>query len=163
MSPVNRVRGGKPEYFVEGFPPTPDAEAANLRITRPEIYYGLLTSDYVFVDTQQQEFDYPATDATGGDHYTSYAGKGGIRIGDSPLAKFAFSVRLGDGNLLLSKAFKPTTRVLIRRDVRERVMTIAPFLQLDSDPYLVVTDSGRLVWVLDAYTISDRYPYSTAV
>ncbi|MCS6776373.1 MAG: UPF0182 family protein [Chloroherpetonaceae bacterium] len=163
MSPVNRVRNGEPEYFIEGFPPTPSAEASNLKVTRPEIYFGLLTSDYVFVDTEQPEFDYPATEATDGDNYTTYRGRGGIRIGDAPLAKLAFSMRLGDARMLLFKGFKPSTRVLIRRDVRERVQTVAPFLQLDSDPYLVVTDSGRLVWILDAYTLSDRYPYSTAV
>jgi uncharacterized protein len=163
MSPVNRVQNGAPDYFLEGFPPVASKDAPNLRVTRPEIYYGLLASDYVFVDTQQKEFDYPATDAAVGDHYTTYAGKGGIRIGDSMLAKLAFSARLGDGKMLLSKAFTDKTRVLIRRDIRERVQTVAPFLQLDSDPYLVVSDSGRLVWIVDGYTISDRYPYSTAV
>lgn len=163
ISPVNRVREGAPEYFIEGFPPTPSQDAPTLKVTRPEIYYGLLSPSYVFVETQQKEFDYPATDATAGDHYTTYDGKGGIRIGDSLLAKLAFSARLGDGKMLLSKAFTSNTRVLIRRDIRERVQTIAPFLQLDSDPYIVVTDSGRLVWVVDGYTISDRYPYSTAV
>src|SRR5581483_1849686 len=84
--------------------------------------------------------------------------------GDKPLAKLAFSLRLGDANVMLSRQFKPTTRVLFRRDIRERVMTVAPFLQQDGDPYLVVNpDDGRLVWMLDCYTISDRYPYSTPV
>jgi len=165
MSPVNKVRDGEPDYLVQGFPPVGSAEAKGLKITRPEIYFGQLASDYVFVDTTQKEFDYPATDnATGGgstDHYNNYEGKGGIRIGDATLAKLAFSLRLGDTNVLLAKGFKPSTRVLIRRDIRERVMTVAPFLQLDSDPYLVVSESGRLVWMLDAYTISDQYPYST--
>ena len=165
MSPVNQVRDGEPEYLVQGFPPTPSVEAKGLKVTRPEIYFGQLAADYVFVDTTQKEFDYPATDdATGGgstDHYTNYAGKGGIRIGDALLAKLAFSLRLGDTNVLLAKGFKASTRVLIRRDIRERVMTVAPFLQLDTDPYLVVSDSGRMVWMLDAYTISDQYPYAT--
>jgi uncharacterized protein len=164
MSPVNKVRDGEPEYLVQGFPPMASSDAPGLKITRPEIYFGLLSSDYVFVDTTQKEFDYPATDDVGGgstDHYTNYEGKGGIRIGDASLSKLAFSLRLGDTNVLLAKGFKPSTRVLIRRDVRERVMTVAPFLQLDSDPYLVVSKSGRLVWMLDAYTISDRFPYST--
>lgn len=165
MSPVNKVVTGEPEYLVQGFPPTASSAAIGLQITRPEIYFGLLSSDYVFVDTTQKEFDYPATDNAGGggstDHYTNYEGKGGIRIGDATLSKLAFSLRLGDTNVLLAKGFKPSTRVLIRRDVRERVMTVAPFLLLDSDPYLAVSKSGRLVWMLDAYTISDQFPYAT--
>jgi uncharacterized membrane protein (UPF0182 family) len=166
MSPVNKVVDGLPTYFLQGIPPraTPPQEPA-LKLDRPEIYYGLLNTEYVFVDTEQQEFDYPATDTAGGkggsqDHYTTYQGKGGIVIGNHALAKLAFSAFLGDTNILLSRSFKPSTRVLFRREVRERVHLIAPFLQLDSDPYLVVAE-GRMVWILDAYTISDRYPYAT--
>lgn len=167
MSPVNAVRNGDPVYYLQGFPVTASPEAAALKITRPEIYYGQLAHEYVFVDTQQQEFDYPSTDSAAGaggtqDHYTSYAGKGGIRIGDAPLAKLAFSLRLGDGNVLLANGFKPETRVLFRRDIRERLQTVAPFVQQDADPYLVIdTASGRLVWIIDCYTLTDRYPYST--
>ena len=73
----------------------------------------------------------------------------------------AFSLRLGDANILLSRNFKPETRVLIRRDIRERIQTVAPFVQQDRDPYLVVADDGKLVWIVDCYTLSDHYPYST--
>ena len=118
------------------------------------------------MDSTQDEFDYPATDAANGagglkDHYTKYAGKGGIQIGDSEIAKLAFSMRLGDANILLSRNFKPETRVLIRRDIRERIQTVAPFVQQDRDPYLVATDDGKLIWIVDCYTLSDHYPYST--
>ena len=171
MSPVNAVTDGLPNYFLQGFPPqaqgealnpasltstkdarhpTPDTRYPSLQITRPQIYFGQLTQDYVFVNSTQDEFDYPATDAANGagglkDHYTKYAGKGGIQIGDSEIAKLAFSMRLGDANILLSRNFKPETRVLIRRDIRERIQTVAPFVQQDRDPYLVATDDGKLI------------------
>lgn len=167
MSPVNRTLSGDPDYFVQGFPPTPTPEAANIKITHPEIYYGQLGYDQVYVDTQQQEFDYPsggagATAGSNQDHYTSYAGRGGIRIGDSYLKKLAFASRLGDWNLLLASNLKPESRILFRRDIRDRLQTIAPFVQQDGDPYIVVNpDDGRLVWITDCYTMSDKYPYST--
>ena len=164
MSPVNTAVQGTPQYFIEGFPPKPSPEAASLKVTQPKIYYGLLSHEYVFVNTTQEEFD-PTLEgqARATAQEREYTGKGGIRIGDAPLAKMAFSIRLGDANTLLAKGFKPTTRVLFRRDIRERVQLIAPFVQQDSDPYLVVTDDGRLVWMIDCYTLSDRYPYSTPV
>ncbi|HLK57924.1 MAG TPA: UPF0182 family protein, partial [Chthonomonadaceae bacterium] len=166
MSPVNKVLDGNPDYFLSGLPVVSSPEAPTIKITQPDIYYGQLEHDYVFVDTAQQEFDFPSTEGSGvggaQDHYINYQGKGGIRIGDAPLAKWAFSLRLGDALMLLQNGFKPETRILFRRDIRERVQTIAPFLQQDADPYLVINpDDGRLVWVVDCYTLSDRYPYST--
>lgn len=166
MSPVNRIIEGAPDYFLSGLPLVNSAEAQSVKVTQPDIYYGQMTPDAVFVDTVQPEFDYPSTD-TGGvggsqDHYNIYTGKGGIRIGDAPLAKFAFSLHLGDPLMLLQNGFKPQTRILYRRDIRSRLQTIAPFLQQDRDPYLVVDpDTGKLIWFVDCYTISDRYPYST--
>ncbi len=167
MSPVNRIVEGAPDYFLSGLPVTNSAEASSVKVSQPDIYYGQLSDDPVFVDTAQQEFDYPSTEtaATGGkqDHYSSYTGKGGIRIGDSPLARLAFSLHLSDPLMLLQNGFKPQTRILYRREIRGRLQTIAPFLQQDRDPYMVVQpDSGRLVWVIDCYTISDKFPYSTA-
>jgi uncharacterized membrane protein (UPF0182 family) len=169
MSPVNRTIDGDPDYFIQGFPPVSAEEASSLRVTQPEIYYGQLAHEHVYVDTQQQEFDYPSTNntsdsgvATTQDHYTNYHGRGGIRIGDSYLRKLAFAARLGDWNLMLANNLKPETRVLYRRDIRERVMTVAPFVQQDNDPYLIVNPSnGRLTWMIDCYTMSDRFPYST--
>ncbi len=168
MSPVNKVVEGGPDYFIQGIPPVIAPEASGLKLAQPDIYYGQLANEYAFVDTEVKEFDYPSTSGNGqGDgqgRYTHYQGRGGIRIGDAPLAKLAFSLRLGDTNVLLARGFKPSTRVLFRRDIRERVQTVAPFLQQDGDPYLVVNpDDGRLVWIIDGYTLSDRYPYSTPV
>ncbi len=167
MSPVNRTLEGSPDYFIEGFPPTPRGEASGLNIAQPEIYYGQLAHQPVYVNTQQPEFDYPSGQNAGGgsaaqDHYTNYKGRGGIEIGDSYWRKLAFASRLGDWNLMLASNLTPRTRVLFRRDIRDRLQTVAPFVQQDADPYLVVTpDTGRLLWMMDCYTMSDRYPYST--
>lgn len=166
VSPVNRIVEGAPDYFVSGLPLSTSADAQDLKVTQPDIYYGQLSNEAVFVNTAQQEFDYPSTDgaSTGGaqDHYSSYTGKGGIRIGDAPLAKLAFSLHLSDPLMLLQNGFKPQTRILYRREIRERLQTIAPFLQQDRDPYLVIEpQTGKLIWIIDCYTQSDKFPYST--
>lgn len=167
MSPVNRITEGNPDYFLSGLPVTASAQAPELQVSQPDIYYGLLAHDYVFTDAAQQEFDYPATEnasvAGSQDRYNNYRGKGGIRIGNSELRKTAFSIRFGDANVVLAKNFTENTRVLFHRDIRDRLQTIAPFIQQDADPYLIVDpDDGRLVWMIDCYTMSDKYPYSTA-
>jgi len=162
MSPVNQNVDGDPVYLIEGFPPKATGEAAGLTIAHPQIYYGMLDYRPVYVDTQQPEFDYPATGNDDQDHYAFYQGHGGIRIGNSLFRKLLFAYRLNDWNLLLIHSLTPNTRVLWRRDIRERVQLVAPFLQQDTDPYLVIDpDNGHLVWVIDGYTLSDRYPYAT--
>lgn len=162
MSPVNRSLSGDPSFFVQGFPPASSAEASELKVSRPQIYYGMLAGDPIYVETQQPEFDFPSGGGGGQDHYSNFTGKGGIRIGDSIVRKLAFASTLGDTNLLLANNLKPQTRVLFRRDIRERLQMIAPFVQQDGDPYLVVNpDNGRLVWIIDCYTLSDRFPYAT--
>ncbi len=164
MSPVNRAVQGEPEYFVDGFPPKSSGAATGLTVNQPEIYYGTLNNGAVYVDTQQPEFDYPSTsgEGSGQDHYSNFQGMGGITIGNSLLRKVAFAVNRGDWNLLLADNLKPTTRILFRRDIRERIRLAAPFLQEDTDPYLVVNqDNGSLVWMVDCYTVSSNYPYST--
>jgi uncharacterized membrane protein (UPF0182 family) len=167
MSPVNKILDGNPDYFLSGLPVTASAQAPELQVSQPDIYYGLLAHDYVFTDAAQKEFDYPATEnasvAGSQDRYNNYRGKGGIRIGNSELRKTAFSIRFGDANVLLAKNFTENTRVLFRRDIRDRLQNIAPFIQQDADPYLVLDpDDGRLVWMIDCYTMSDKYPYATA-
>jgi len=166
MSPVNRIVEGGPDYFISGLPLTSSSEATELKISQPDIYYGQLSRDAVFVNTAQPEFDYPSTETAGTngtqDHYSTYVGKGGIRIGDAPLAKLAFSLHLSDPLMLLQNGFKPQTKILYRREIRDRLQTIAPFLQQDRDPYLVVEpETGKLIWIIDCYTQSDRFPYST--
>jgi uncharacterized membrane protein (UPF0182 family) len=154
VSPVNRVtREGLPEFWVKDIPPV---ASSDLRISRPELYFSELANDYVFAKTRAKEFDYPAGDQN---VYTTYAGQGGIPLG-SFWRKVLFAAYLGDTKLLLSNDVTPDSRVLIYRNIRERVQRIAPFLRYDDDPYLVISAAGRLVWLLDGYTISDGFPYS---
>ncbi len=156
MSPVNEVRGeGLPVLYVQDLPPR---ISINLPITRPQIYYGERGSAYVFVRTRVQEFDYPQGDIN---VRTTYTGKGGVPL-DSLLKKLAFSYRFGDSELLFAQALTAESRVMLNRNIRDAARIIAPFLTYDRDPYLVVAD-GRLIWLLDAYTTSSRYPYSQPV
>ena len=153
-SPVNRISPeGLPEFFLKDIPPVGSGLP---KVTRPEIYYGELGNDYVFVRTRSQELDYPSGDQN---VYTRYGGRGGIPV-NSLLAKLAFALRFGELKVLLSDDLTAESRVMIYRDIGARVRQAAPFLRFDHDPYLVVTESGRLVWMADGYTTSDRYPYA---
>ncbi len=158
LGPVTQVTPeGLPVLLVKDIPPV--SSAAEITVTRPEIYYGKLSSSYVIVNTKSKEFDYPA----GEDNvFTEYAGAGGVKI-DSLLRKLAFTAHFGSMKLLLSNDVTAASRVLYHRNIAERVGRVLPFLRLDSDPHMVVTDDGRLVWMYDAYTVSDRFPYSQPV
>lgn len=154
MNPVDSVTpDGQPEFFIKDLPPQSNV---NIEVTQPEIYYGESTNDTVFVSSGREEFSYPSGTEN---VYTSYAGTGGVPL-DSFLKRVAFAIRLGDANLLLSDEIDAGTRIQFYRQIQERTRQIAPFLALDSDPYLVVAD-GRLVWIQDAYTASTRFPFST--
>ena len=156
-SPVNRISpAGLPESYLKDIPPS---GAVLPKITRPEIYYGELGNDYAFVRTRSQELDYPSGDQN---VYTRYQGRGGIPV-NSFLTKLAFAARFGELKVLLSDDFTAESRVMIYRDIGARVRQAAPFLRFDKDPYLVVTGDGRLVWMVDGYTATDRYPYSQPV
>jgi uncharacterized membrane protein (UPF0182 family) len=158
VGPVNRISPeGLPEFFIQDIPP---AVAGGMpKIARPEIYYGEIGNEYVFVRTRSQELDYPSGDQN---VYTQYAGRGGIPV-NSLLRKAAFAARFGALNLLLSNDLTPESRVMIYRDIAARVQEAAPFLKFDRDPYLVIAADGHLVWMIDGYTTSDRYPYATPV
>ncbi|MDP9205535.1 MAG: UPF0182 family protein [Gemmatimonadota bacterium] len=154
MAPVNQVTDeGLPVLFIKDLPPV---STVSLKLTRPQIYYGELTKEYVFVGTKQKEFDYPAGDAN---IYTSYTGRGGVPIG-SFIRRVLYAFQLGSLKILLSDDIRGNARILYRRTVMDRATTAMPFLDFDSDPYLIVTDAGQLKWILDAYTESDAYPYS---
>ena len=154
FGPVSRIsKEGLPEFFVKDIPPV---SLADIKVTRPEIYYGELSNDYVVVKTRVPEFSYPT--ATG-NITTTYAGKGGVTI-DSLLKKALFAARFGTEKLLLSSDITTESRILYNRNINERVKAVAPFLRFDGDPYMVVMDNGRLTWIIDAYTCSDRLPYS---
>jgi len=157
LSPVNEVgQEGLPLLWVRDIPP--QTRYPELTITRPEIYHGELTDDYVIVRTTAREFDYPSGDEN---VYTTYQGAGGVVL-DSALKRLAYALRLGSSQLLFSNYITPESRLLWRRTMDERVRTVAPFLRYDPDPYPVIV-AGRLVWLLDAYTVSDRYPYSEPI
>ncbi len=152
MTPVNRVsEEGMPEFFIKDIPPE---AIAGLSIRRPEIYYGELTTNYVVVNTNVRELDFPRGDEN---VYTRYQGRGGIRLRYLP--RLALAYRFGDARLLLSRDIHSDSRLLFARQISTRLTRIAPFLRYDRDPYLVLAD-GRLVWIVDAFTVTDRYPYA---
>jgi len=154
MAPVNQVTSeGLPVLFIKDLPP---ASTVAIKLTRPQIYYGELTGDYVFVGTRQQEFDYPSGDQN---IYTNYKGRGGVPIG-SFLRRVLYAFQFGSLKILLSDDIKGSARVLYRRNIVERATTAMPFLDFDADPYLIITDAGELKWIIDAYTSSDAYPYA---
>ncbi|MDQ6870843.1 MAG: UPF0182 family protein [Gemmatimonadota bacterium] len=154
MAPVNQVTTeGLPVLFIKDLPP---ASTISIKLTRPQIYYGELTNDYVFVGTKQKEFDYPAGEAN---IYTNYTGRGGVPIG-SFLRRVLYAFQLGSLKILLSDDIRGNARILYHRNVMDRATSAMPFLDFDNDPYLTVNDAGQLKWILDAYTTSDMYPYS---
>ena len=153
LSPVNRVsKEGLPEFFIKDIPP---ASTINIKISRPEIYYGENSNDYVFVRTNRPEFDYPVGNQN---VYSRYEGKGGVGL--SFLRKLLFAVRFGSFTMLLSDDITPSSRIMYYRQIKDRVARIVPFAALDSDPYLVISPEGRLLWFLDGYTMTGLFPYS---
>jgi uncharacterized membrane protein (UPF0182 family) len=154
LGPVNQVtQEGLPVLFIKNLPP---ASSVSLRVTRPELYFGELTDSWVFARTAQKEFDYPSGEEN---IFTSYAGTGGVRVG-SLLRRLVLATYLGSLKVLLSSDITSDSRAMYFRNIRVRARTALPFLLFDNDPYLVVTDSGRLRWILDAYTATSRYPYA---
>jgi uncharacterized membrane protein (UPF0182 family) len=156
VNPVNEVtKEGLPQLWIKDLPPVTAFE--DLSIERPEIYYGEDPGDYVFVNTTEREFNYPSGDQN---VFTSYEGTGGV-VMDTLLKKLAFAARLADLNMLLSREFTEESRVMLHRNIRERVRVLAPFLEYDRDPYLVINqETGRLFWIQDAYTTSALFPYA---
>ena len=154
FGPVNQVTPvGLPEFFVKDIPPV---ATAGIKITRPEIYFGELANDYVLVQTKSQELDYPAGDQN---VYSNYQGRGGVGIG-SLWRRLIFSAYYATFRIVLSQDLTAESRVLYNRRIHERVKKITPFLTFDRDAYLVIAQDGRLFWILDGYTTSERYPYS---
>ena len=158
LGPSNEVTGeGLPVLFIKDLPPV---SSVDVRVTRPQIYYGEQSNDFVLAPSQQREFDYPAGEGDAA-AYSSYDGRGGVSAG-SFLRRLLFAIRFGSLNILLSSDLTDKTRILYYRDVRERAERAMPFLLFDRDPYMVIANDGRLHWILDAYTASDRYPYARA-
>ncbi|MEG6565592.1 UPF0182 family protein [Thermoanaerobacterium saccharolyticum] len=152
MSTVNDVTAtGQPDMVIKNIPPV---SSTNIKITRPEIYFGELTNTYAIVNTKTGEFDYPAGD-TNKENF--YSGKSGIPM--TFLNKLLYTIYTGNIKILLSTDITPDSRMLLFRNIKDRVQRIAPFLIYDDDPYIVV-DNGKLYWMIDAYTYSGNYPYS---
>ena len=158
LGPVNETTDeGLPVLMVQDIPPI--SNTPSIKVTQPSIYFGELVSDHVFVRTRDKEFHYPSGD---GNVETEYDGEDGVRF-DSGLARLAIAIRLGTLKLLLSNDIDTDSRVLMYRNISERVRKVTPFLAFDGDPYMVVREDGTLVWICDAYTVSNRYPYAEPV
>lgn len=156
MSPVNRVtRNGLPEFLIQDIPPVSNT---SLEITQPRLYYGETTDSYIFTGTNTDEFDYPRSEENAANRYD---GLGGVPM-PTWFHRLAYALDLGNFTVLISNYFTPESRILYHRPILERVQQIAPFLSYDNDPYLTIVD-GRLQWIIDAYTVSDRFPYSAPV
>jgi len=154
LSPVNAVNAdGLPTLLIKNIPPEFETE---LKITRPEIYFGETTTDYIIVNTSEKEFDYPK----GSDNQeTMYEGDSGISMGF--WNRVLFSIYQRDLRILVSNIISDESRLILRRDISHRLETLAPFITFDSDPYIVIDDTtGRLFWIVDGYTMSGEYPYS---
>ena len=157
FGPVNQVTPeGLPEFFIKDIPPVSDG---SLKVPRPEIYYGELAKDYVFVKSGARELDYPAGDQN---IYTQYSGSGGVSIG-SLWRKLIFSAHFATLRIVLSEDIVQESRILYQRQIQERVKKVLPFVTFDRDAYMVIAQGGRLFWMIDGYTTSDRFPYSAPI
>jgi uncharacterized membrane protein (UPF0182 family) len=158
VSPVNIVTPeGQPEFFIKNIPPE---ASTDLQVSRPEIYFGEMPSgdEYAIVKTTKEEFDYPLGEAN---RHTFYQEDAGVGIGSFG-RKLLFAIRFNRFNLLLNDYIKEDSKILYHRNIAERASRIAPYIKFDSDPYLVIHER-RLFWVIDGFTRTDRYPYSTVL
>ena len=156
MNPVSRFnREGLPEFVLSNMPV--ESTQRDIRVTRPEIYFGELTDWPVYVKTRQKEFNYPEGDAN---NYSTYEGTGGIRMGGL-VRRLLLAWTLGDiSKVPFSDDITPDSVLLMRRNIRQRVSELAPFLTFDPDPYVVLGTDGGLYWMIDGFTTSERYPYA---
>ncbi len=158
LSEVNKITpDGLPVLLIENAPP--EIKLPGFQLTRPEIYYGDKTQDPVFVHTAREEFDYPSGDQN---KYSTYQGTGGFPVG-SFLLKAAAAISQGEPNIIFTGYLTGESRMMIHRKVRDRLEHLAGFLHWDQDPYLVITDDGKLVWMVDGYTTSLSHPYAATL
>jgi hypothetical protein len=144
---------GNPVFLIKDIPPR---GPTNLQVKRPEIYFGEKSNDYIVVDSSEKEFDYPKGNQK---IYTVYKGDGGVRV-NSFWRKMLFTINFRDINLLLSGQVSGDSQVMYHRNIKDRISKCAPFLEFDQDPYMVLSDDGKLYWVADGYTTTDKFPYS---
>ena len=158
MVPVNEFEAGLPVLFMRDVPVKSSVE--ELEVTRAEIYFGIHTNSFVIINTAEDEFSYQVGDTVVN---SRYSGKAGIELGDKfSLRRLVIAYHTDGVNLYTSDSVHADSRIILQRNVMERVKKIAPFLKYEKDPYLVVTEDGRLVWMLDAYTTSNKFPYSAS-
>ena len=156
MSPVNSVtKQGLPNFLIKDIPPTYTVKEDNLKIDQPRIYYGEQDNNFILVNTKTKEFDFPKGSTN---EYINYDGNGGIVL-DSFLKKLVMAIRFADVKILLSSDMTDESKIMFLRNIQNRTSKITPFLMLDDDPYIVISD-GRLVWIQDAYTVTGNFPYS---
>ena len=154
MSAVNEFTAqGLPHFLIKDIPPV--SEYPSLKVNQPQIYFGESTNTPVVVNTKAKEFDYPSGEQN---VYTNYAGTGGVRL-SSFWRKFLYGWKFDGTNFLFSDYPTPQSRIMFHRQINERVKLLAPFLHLDKDPYLILSE-GKLYWMIDAYTTSNYFPYS---
>jgi hypothetical protein len=160
LSPANAVAGGgSPDFFVSDIPPANSTDDPSLEITQPRVYFSdHLEPDYVIAGTGQAEVDFPIGGSASNVSTNHYDGAGGVKLGGF-FSRFAWALRFGNLDTLISDKLSSDSKVLLERDIRDRVKRVAPFLFADADPYIVISE-GRLKWVMDLYTITDRFPYS---
>lgn len=153
ISQVDAVTpSGQPDVIVKNIPPA--SSVSEIKIDRPEIYFGESTNNYIVVNTDEQEFDYPDGNEN---KYTKYKAKSGIKM--NLINRLLFSIREHSVQLLVSSNINSDSRIIINRNVEKRVKKIMPYLQYEKDPYMTTVD-GKLYWIIDAYTTSSNYPYS---
>ncbi len=153
MSPVNEITpGGEPNMIIKNIPPLATEES--LKVTRPEIYFGEMTNDYIITNSKEKEFDYPKGETNA---FTEYKGKAGITL--NPLNKLLYAMDQNTLKLLVAGSIKGDSKIILNRNIKERVEKIAPFLSFDDDPYIVLVE-GKLYWIIDGYTYTSKYPYA---
>ncbi|MGP1570353.1 MAG: UPF0182 family membrane protein, partial [Eubacteriales bacterium] len=153
LSRVDKVTdSGQPDMLISGVPPV--SEVDEIQIKRPEIYFGELATDYILVNTAEDEFDYPDGSKN---KYTKYKGTAGIKL--SPFNRLLFAIRENSLKMLISTNVKSDSKIVINRNIANRVRQVMPYLNYDKDPY-IVTVNGKLYWMIDAYTVTNKYPYS---
>ncbi|HHN66318.1 MAG TPA: UPF0182 family protein [Nitrospirae bacterium] len=150
---------GLPQFILKDIPPVTVGDIKDIKITRPEIYYGESTNEYVVVNTKVREFGYPTKS---GNVYTHYEGNGGVRLSNI-LKRTLYALHFGDFKLILSTDITGKSRIIYYRNIIERVSKIAPFMLYDQDPYMMISDDGKLYWIIDAYTYTNRLPYSEPI
>ena len=159
FSPANNVASqGQPDFYVKGVPAT--TTVAELEVEQPRIYFGESADsvEYVVVNSLQDEVDYPLSTEGQSVAYTNYSGDGGVGIG-SFFRRLGFALRYSELNLLISNQLSDDSKLIMERNIVSRVKKAAPFLYTDNDPYLALID-GNLFWIIDMYTVSDKYPYA---